>query len=74
MAEQRLKKDEGGRVEFREKFWYFEMDERGQTVPPILVYADLLALGDPRARETAERLYEEMIDGPFRAHLARWAR
>jgi hypothetical protein len=74
VAEQRLKKDEGGRVEFREKFWHFEMDERGQTVPPILVYADLLALGDPRARETAERLYEEMIDGPFRAHLARWAR
>ncbi|MFQ5527301.1 MAG: type IV toxin-antitoxin system AbiEi family antitoxin [Thermoanaerobaculia bacterium] len=74
IAEQRLKKDEAGRIEFRKRFWHFEMDERGQTVPPILVYADLLALGDPRARETAERLYEEMIDGPFRAHLARWDR
>ncbi|MCP4203386.1 MAG: hypothetical protein GY769_15820 [bacterium] len=74
VAAKRLKKDADGRVDFRKKFWRFDTDKRTQIVPPVLVYADLLALADPRARETAERLYEEKIDGPFRVHLARWTR
>jgi len=75
VAEKRLKKNETGRIDFRRKFWRFDTDERTTgTVPPVLVYADLLALAEPRARDTAERIYEKTIDGPFRAHLARWAR
>ena len=74
VVEKHLKKAEEGRVEFRKKFWPFDADKTTQTVPPILVYADLLALADPRARETAERIYEERIDGPLRAHLARRTR
>jgi hypothetical protein len=74
VAEMHLKKDDDGHIEMRKKFWHFEMEEEERTVPPVLVYADLLGLGDPRARETAERLFDERIDGPFRAHLAHWAR
>ena len=62
VAAKRLKKDAAGRVDFRKKFWRFDTDKRTPTVPPILVYADLLALADPRARETADRLFEETID------------
>lgn len=72
VAAKHLMKNEAGRIDFREKFWRFNTDEgMTGTVPPILVYADLLALAEPRARETAERIYEEKIDGPFRAHLTR---
>ena len=74
VAEKGLKKYEAGRIDFRKKFWRFETDDGTTgTVPPVLVYADLLALADPRARETAEQIYEEHIDGPFQAHLTRWA-
>jgi hypothetical protein len=74
VAERRLKKADAGRIEFRKKFWRIEEDGRMTTVPPVLVYADLLALAEPRAREVAERLYDGEIDGPFRKHLARWHR
>jgi len=75
VAEKRLKKNETGRIDFRRKFWRFDTVEGTTgTVPPVLVYADLLALDDPRTHETAGRIYEENIDGPFRAHLARWTR
>jgi hypothetical protein len=48
-------------VEVRRKFWHFP-DEQGQAcVPPVLVYADLLATGDARCIETAKRLYEEYV-------------
>ncbi len=75
VVEEHLRKNEEGRIDFRKKFWRYDAEERkGDTVPPILVYADLLALGEPRARETADRIYGEMIDGPFQAHLTRWTR
>jgi len=75
VVKEHLRKNEGGRIDFRKRFWRYDPEERkGDTVPPILVYGDLLALAEPRARETADRIYEEMIDGPFQAHLTRWTR
>ena len=74
VIKENLNKKEVGRIEFRRKFWRFNSDPQAQTVPPVLVYADLLALADPRARESAERIHEEIIDGSFRTHLARWSR
>ncbi len=48
-------------VEVRRRFWNFP-DEQGEVcVPPVLVYADLLATGDARCIETAKRLYEEHV-------------
>jgi hypothetical protein len=48
-------------VEVRRKFWDFPYEQGQACVPPVLVYADLLATGDARCIETAKRLYEEYI-------------
>ncbi len=49
-------------VEVRRRFWHFPEEEAaGPCVPPVLVYADLLATGDARCIETAKRLYEDHI-------------
>lgn len=49
-----------GIVEFRERFWGFEVpgDTTLGVVPPALVYADLLATGDARCIETARKVYD----------------
>jgi hypothetical protein len=74
LVHQRLTRDEKGRVEILKKFWSFsESNAAVGLVPSILAYADLLAIGDARTLETAERLFEEQIDGPFQAYLARTA-
>jgi hypothetical protein len=55
-------------VEVRKPFWgtalqqhYDVMAGPAVTVPPVLVYADLLATGDARCIETAEVLYDKTI-------------
>lgn len=48
-------------VELRRRFWNFPGDVAETCVPPVLVYADLLATGDARCMETAKRLYEEHV-------------
>ncbi len=48
-------------VEVRRRFWHFPEDGTEPCVPPVLVYADLLATGDARCIETAKRLYEEHV-------------
>jgi len=52
-------------LELRRPFWgTLQIEQpRPDVVPPVLVYADLLATGDGRCLETAQLLYE--------AHLAR---
>jgi len=67
-AERRLMKEpEPGRttvVEFRRKFWTLpDQDAPHGTVPPVLVYADLLATGDGRCIDTAALVQKD--------HLAR---
>lgn len=68
LAKQRLyKTSEAGRtavVEVRRRFWDFPGDPQlPGLVPPLLIYADLLATGDGRCIETAQMVYDE--------HLAR---
>jgi hypothetical protein len=48
-------------VEVRRRFWNFPETANEACVPPVLVYADLLATGDARCIETAKRLYEEHV-------------
>lgn len=48
-------------VDVRRRFWHFPEDGTEPCVPPVLVYADLLATGDARCIETAKRLYEEHV-------------
>ncbi len=48
-------------VEVRRRFWNFPQGDGEACVPPVLVYADLLATGDARCMETAKRLYAEYV-------------
>lgn len=49
-----------GKIELLHKFWNFGADQ-SEIAPALLIYADLLASGDERNRETAEALYEEYL-------------
>ena len=54
-----LRRDENGNIEIIEKFW--QMPETGETVHPLIVYADLVATGDERNLETARIIYDNEI-------------
>lgn len=57
-----LKKDPAGRVEILRPFWHFEYPgHHPDLVPPVLIYADLLATGDERNIETAGLVHEKEI-------------
>lgn len=67
LVKNKLSKSPEGSVEVLDKFWGFEFDwQHGDLVPPLLIYADLMATGDARNIETAGIIYEE--------HLARLVR
>jgi hypothetical protein len=61
----RLRADQDGSIEILEKFWHWDAADTPGLAPPLLVYADLMALLDPRARETAELIKERYIDATF---------
>ncbi len=50
-------------VEMRRPFWgeALQVQERPDTVPAALVYADLLATGDGRCIETAQMVYDDYL-------------
>ncbi len=60
-----LRPDPAGPVEFVKRFWAFETDDEA-LVPLPLIYADLLMLGDARCLETADLIYEKILDGLVR--------
>ncbi len=56
----RLIPDSKGNVQVFQKFW--KKDEvNDNTVPPLLIYADLINTGDRRCMETAEKIYDELL-------------
>ncbi len=58
----RLKKDPDGDVEILEAFWQMEKDEfYPDLAPALLIYADLMATGEPRNVETARMIYEKEL-------------
>lgn len=61
VVELKLKPDLFGDIEIVEAFWDFKDANLTETVPPILVYADLLATLDPRNLETAKIIHEKFI-------------
>jgi hypothetical protein len=78
LAELRLRADAVGRVEIRKRFWtrnegrkhgttpdFAPPNVHGDIAPLVLVYAELLAVGDARTIETAKLIREEWIHGPF---------
>lgn len=59
----RMQKDPHGNIEILETFWdHQRFNTNDDMVPPLLVYADLLATADPRNLETAKIIYEQTID------------
>ena len=63
----KLKQDPEDDVEILEAFWKTEYEwTHGELVPPLLIYADLLATGDTRNIETAKIIYERELAGLVR--------
>lgn len=60
LARLKLRKDLHGNVEVLKAFWPPKLNAaQGDCAPFIVVYADLLAIGDDRTIETARILYEK---------------
>ncbi len=58
----KLRQDKNGNIELRERFWKCDNPEPDKTiVPPLLVYADLMATGDTRNIEAARHLYNDRL-------------
>ncbi len=63
----RLRKTPNGPVEVLTPFWHCDHELAGQgVVPPLLIYADLLATGDLRNIETAKVIHERYLAGLVR--------
>jgi hypothetical protein len=58
----RLRADPEGDVEILDKFWNFPAGERPDLVPPLLIYADLVATLDPRNLQIAKQIRNEYIE------------
>ena len=59
----RLRADPKGEVEVLDTFWRFELGPRyPDLVPPVLIYADLMATLDPRNLQVAKLVRERFID------------
>jgi hypothetical protein len=62
LKKHRLVVDPQGPVILLDRFWHFDHAwEFPDVVPPALIYADLLATGDDRCRETAEMVYDKYL-------------
>ncbi len=60
--------DPQGPVIVLDRFWRFEVEwQFPDVVPPVLIYADLLATGDDRCRETAGMVYDKYLAKTFAA-------
>ena len=64
VKDHKLRADPRGDIEVLEAFWNCDAEEQEiDVVPPLLVYADLMASMDPRNFETAKMIYEKNING-----------
>jgi hypothetical protein len=67
VREHRLRADPQGNVEILDTFWKLpEQDAPPDLVPPLLVYADLMATLDPRNLEAARRIREQHLEHAVR--------
>jgi len=60
LLDHHLRTDPSGEVEILRRFWNFDNQDPA-LAPTLLVYADLLAIGDARCLETAKRLYDGIL-------------
>jgi hypothetical protein len=66
VAANQMRAERTGNVEILDAFWGFDTgtDDAG-LVPPVLVYADLLATNDGRNAEAGKLIYEQRIQPTF---------
>ena len=62
LLDYKLRADPAGPVEVVQRFWAFDT-ENAAVVPLPLIYADLVMTGDARCLETADLIYERIVDG-----------
>ena len=60
----RLIPDPKGNVKVYKKFWKYD-EVNDNTVPPLLIYTDLMNTGDHRCIETAQKIYNEFFKEKF---------
>lgn len=61
VIDERLKADPNGQVVIRRRFWNAVPSPRREVVPPLLIYADLMAAGDGRSLATAREIRETYL-------------
>jgi len=63
LAKHRLRADPHGPIEVLDVFWDFPRAPEAPEgiAPPLLVHADLLAIGDPRTLEEAQRIHDRYL-------------
>ena len=63
LAKHRLRADPHGLIEVLDAFWTLPQDQQVPTgiVPPLLVYADLMGIGDPRTLEQAGMIHDHYL-------------
>ena len=67
VKQHRLRADPEGTIEILDAFWNFQLEgPQPDLVPPLLVYADLMATLDPRNLEVAKRIREQHLDHALR--------
>lgn len=64
VVDSKLRAAPNGEIEVLEAFWGFEMGGPADRVPPLLVYADLLATMDPRNFTVGQMILEQQINAP----------
>ena len=62
LLENRLQKAPDGNIEILRPFWQFDYPQKGlRVVPPLLVYADLIATGEGRNIDAARMVYDKHV-------------
>lgn len=61
VADNKLRAAPDGDIEVLDAFWHLPDTDAKDTVPPLLVYADLLEMLDPRADETVRMIHEQFL-------------
>ena len=66
MRNYRLIPDQNGDVKIYRQFWKNEFNTENQiTVPPLLVYTDLMNTGNNRCQETARMIWDKYLAHEF---------
>jgi len=61
LSKHRLRADPEGQVILRRRFWNAVPGPRANIVPPLLIYADLVAAGDARSLDAAKQIRDAYL-------------